>query len=390
MFYKQKKSKLFILTAMFMSLTLIFTAAPAGFFNVTAKVSQSDVKNIQKQLDDVQSELSQLENKIKNTESTLEYKIQDKANIDTRLTLVGESIDIAVNLVSKYDEHIKAKEEEIAAKEKEIENKYTEFETWIKMTYENGDVNYIQMILSTDNFEDFLSSTEYIANIIDYQNSLMKQLDSDMSALQQDKESLEILKTGQEKTKSTLEQQKTEIAGLAEQSANYIANLQSDQVQYEAQKNESKKQLASLDEELKTLLAKIAQQNAVYIGGVYMWPAESQYTRISSGYGYRGSEFHLGIDIPAAYGSNVYAANGGKVIKAASHYSYGNYVLIDHGGGQATLYAHNSKLLVSEGDTVSKGEVIALVGSTGDSTGNHIHFEVRINGVTTNPKPYLS
>jgi murein DD-endopeptidase MepM/ murein hydrolase activator NlpD len=118
--------------------------------------------------------------------------------------------------------------------------------------------------------------------------------------------------------------------------------------------------------------------------------AETQYNRISSDYGYRGSEFHLGIDIPAAYGSNVYAANGGKVIKATYHYSYGNYILIDHGGGQATLYAHNSKLLVSEGDTVSKGDVIALAGSTGASTGNHIHFEVRINGVTTDPKKYVS
>jgi murein DD-endopeptidase MepM/ murein hydrolase activator NlpD len=246
------------------------------------------------------------------------------------------------------------------------------------------------MVLSTDNFEDFLSSTEYIANIIEYQNRLMKELDSDMAALQKDKESLEEDKTKQENTKASLVEKKAEIASLAEESANYISNLQANQALYEAQKKESEEQQKALNKELETLLAKIAQQNAVYIGGVYQWPAETQFTRISSDYGYRGSEFHLGIDIPADYGSNVYAANGGKVIKATYHYSYGNYVLIDHGGGQATLYAHNSKLLVSEGDTVSKGDVIALVGSTGASTGNHIHFEVRINGVTTNPLKYVS
>lgn len=258
------------------------------------------------------------------------------------------------------------------------------------MTYENGDVSYIRMILETDNFTDFLSNTERIANIIEYQIRLMKELDIALAKLQQDKEELVIYKTEQEKTKSTLEQQKSKMTDLAIASANYISELQKDRIQLEAQKAESEKQQELLNQELIELLEKIAQQNAVYIGGTYMWPAQSDYTRISSGYGYRGREFHLGIDIPAGYGTDVYAANGGKVVKASYHYSYGNYVVIDHGGGQATLYAHMSKLFVSVDDFVSQGDVIGLVGSTGYSTGNHIHFEVRINGVTTDPLAYVS
>jgi peptidoglycan hydrolase CwlO-like protein len=219
----------------------------------------------------VESELSRLKNKIKSTESTLESEIQNKEDIDYNLSKLNESIDLAADLVNKYDEQITAKEEEIAAKEKEIQSKYAEFETWIKMTYEDGDVNYLQMILSTNNFEDFLSSTEYVANIIDYQNRLMKELDSDLAALQQDKASLENDKTKKENAKASLEQNKAEVADLAEKSANYIANLQANQELYEAQKKDSEDQLKVLNKELETLLAKIAQQNAVYIGGVYQW-----------------------------------------------------------------------------------------------------------------------
>lgn len=392
MFYKHQKSKIFILTALFMSLTLIFTAAPTGYFSVYAKVKESDVENIEQQIADVDEKISQLERKISDTVSDIESEIKTKEYLDKELTLVGQSIDYTVSLVNTYTEKIAVKEQEIAAKEKEIEDKYKEFENWIKMTYENGDVSYLEMIFNTDtdSFGEFLSSMETVANIMEYQNTMMKKLEADLASLRQDKESLEVYKANGETTKNQLLEKQKQYNDLASKAANYISSLKSERSQLEAQKKEAERQQEILNQELVELLEKIAQQNAVYIGGTYMWPAETDYTRISSGYGYRGKEFHLGIDIPADYGTNVYASNGGKVIKALYHYSYGNYILIDHGGGQATLYAHNSKLLVSEGDVVKKGDVIAKVGSTGYSTGNHVHFEVRINGVTTNPLDYVS
>lgn len=390
MFYKQRKSRLFILTVLFISISLIMTAAPAGYFNITAKVDESDVRNIETQLANIENKLSKLENDINNTDSTLQTQMQEKTYIDTKLTLVGSSIEYAVSLVNAYSSQIAAKEHEIAVMEEKIANKYNEFVEWIKLTSENGDVSYLRMILETDNFTDFLSNTERIANIIEYQNRLMKELDIALAKLQQDKEALIIYKTGQETTKATLEQQKAKMADLAVKSANYISDLQKNRTQLEAQKLESERQMELLNQELIVLLEKIAQQNAVYIGGTYMWPAQSDYTRISSGYGYRGREFHYAIDIPVGYGTDIYASNGGKIIRSTYHYSYGNYVLIDHGGGQATLYAHLSKLRVSEGDMVSQGDVIGLGGSTGYSTGNHLHFEVRINGAPVNPLDYVS
>jgi murein DD-endopeptidase MepM/ murein hydrolase activator NlpD len=391
MLKNQKKSRVFLLIALFVSLVFVLTAAPAGYFDVTAKkVGESDVKNIETQLANIESKLNKLEKDIQNTDSTLEKELREKTYIDTELTLVGSSIDYAEQLVYAYSNKIAEKEKEIADMEAKIESKYDEFEEWILMSYENGDVSYIQMLLSTKDFKEFLSNTEQIANIIEYQNLLMEDLDISLAKLKQEKEALDIYRTEQLKTRSTLNEQKARMDNLAAKSANYISQLEKDRTRLEAQKAESEKQLEILNQELIELLEKIAQQNAVFIGGAYMWPAQSEYTRISSGYGYRGREFHLGIDIPVGYGTEVYAANGGKVIKSTSHYSYGNYILIDHGGGQATLYAHNSKLLVSEGNTVSKGDVIALAGSTGISSGNHIHFEIRINGVTTDPLEYVS
>ena len=132
-----------------------------------------------------------------------------------------------------------------------------------------------------------------------------------------------------------------------------------------------------------------------YIGGTFMWPVPLSNTSVSSECSWRTnpfsgkSEFHNGIDIPAPFGTDVYASNGGTVIKATYHYSYGNYIMIDHGGGYVTLYAHNSKLLVAVGDKVTKGQVIAKVGSTGDSTGNHCHFTVYLNGEIVNPRKFF-
>lgn len=132
------------------------------------------------------------------------------------------------------------------------------------------------------------------------------------------------------------------------------------------------------------------------VTGKYAWPTESGYTKISSYFGWRTSpltgkpEFHNGVDIPAAYGTAIYAVDGGTVILSERHYSYGNYIVIDHGNGLSTLYAHNTKNLVKVGDVVDKGQQIATCGSTGDSSGNHCHFSVRVDGSPVNPMNYIS
>ena len=141
-----------------------------------------------------------------------------------------------------------------------------------------------------------------------------------------------------------------------------------------------------------------SKSSFVYTGGQLNWPVPSRApssSSLSSGYVTRdrpignGSEFHTGYDIPASYGSAVVAAEAGTVIYAGWMSGYGNTVMINHGGGLVTLYGHNSSLTFSKGDTVTRGQQVAKIGSTGNSTGNHCHFEVRVNGSHTSPEPYL-
>ena len=156
-----------------------------------------------------------------------------------------------------------------------------------------------------------------------------------------------------------------------------------------------KAEAAQVQNEIDAIYAELAanasnSSNSSMKDSGFIWPLPG-YTTITSGYGARWGSTHTGIDISGGgcYGSGIVAAASGTVIKAASHWSYGNYVIVDHGGGYTTLYAHCSQLLVSVGQNVAQGQKIALVGSTGQSTGPHLHFEVRINGKTQNPRNFV-
>lgn len=392
---KRSKKALITITTLLICVSMTLTALPNGVITMSAASASDDstVQSLENKIENVERKLEELESKKASTSSELSNEIQEKQYIDSKLSLVGESIDLAEDLISSYDIQIQNKLSEIDEMEAYIANRYKQFEQWIKAFYEYGEMSYIEMILDNGDFNDMLSTAEYISALIEYQNLIMAGLEDKFLTLKQQKEGLEVLQTEQLRTRATLADQKSNYESLAQESASYIQTLRSDQAYYEAEYQKALEEEEKLNKDLEDELARIALQNAIYIGGEYIWPVDKIYTRITSPYGWRsfnGGEFHLGIDIPVAYGANIYAANGGKVIKAENHYSYGNYVLIDHGGGQATLYAHNSKLLVSVGDTVSQGDVIALGGSTGYSTGNHCHFEVRINGVTTDPMGYVS
>lgn len=375
-------------------LSMTFANSGEGFaLNAANSEYSSDVsKNLENQISTIEQQLSQLKKDLKSTESAISDEMANKENLDTQLALVGESIVAAQELVTSYAGQISTKEQEIARKEQSIEEKYEEFEQWLLMTYENDEENYLAMVLSAENLEDFLSATEWIANIISYQNELMRELDLELEQLQKEKDDLNTLYSKQTETVTRLEGQQDVYEELSAQSAQYLNSLWADAASMENAYEKAQKALEEKNAELEEELERLAKQNTVFIGGDYMWPVDAKYSR-SYPYGWRSYpvvEFHRGLDIPANGGENVYASLGGTVVKAESHYSYGNYVVIDHGGGRSTLYAHASKLLVSAGDKVNQGDVIAKVGSTGFSTGNHLHFEVRIDGATQNPLDYVA
>jgi murein DD-endopeptidase MepM/ murein hydrolase activator NlpD len=234
-----------------------------------------------------------------------------------------------------------------------------------------------------------MSNMDMVQKIYDNDIDVLKTMEDQHKQVEAQKQKLETLQANLESEK----QQEADKQANLQASRGEVANLKS---QVASDNADLEDQIDDLNAEADRLVSEIRklQGNQAYTGGNFCWPSASS-TRVTSEFGMRFhpilkvNKLHTGIDIGAASGTKVLAANNGTVIKAGWNNSYGNVVMIDHGGGIVTLYAHNSKLLVSTGDVVSKGQNIALSGSTGNSTGPHIHFEVRVNGDYKNPRDWL-
>ncbi len=360
-------------------------------------VSSSDVKNLEYQIQQNLAHQQEVANKLYVAKTELASETKTKQYIDTKLNLIEQNINDTETLINLYAGQIDEKTTEIEVKSEEIARQYDEIKNYLRLSYQNQNMNYVEMVLASGSLADLFTNIERIGNMIDYQNSMMERLNDNLGELNDMKVVLEEQKTKSEEQMASLEKQKSEFETMAAESEAYMLQLKKDQTTYTRLQNEYKAAEAALNSELEEMLAELARQQAeAYVGGELMWPVPLANKRISSYYGWRDldgdgkkEDWHLGIDIPGVTGTDIYAANGGTVITAKWHYSYGNYVIVDHGGGRTTLYAHASKLLVNVGDTVKQGEVIAKVGNTGNSFGAHLHFEVRQDGKTQNPLDYV-
>ncbi len=255
--------------------------------------------------------------------------------------------------------------------------------------YKNGTAGYMEVLLKAENLIDALTRMDMIQLIVQSDVDLLKSINDQ-------KMQVENLKTEQETERleltaviNNLNSKQNEVMVASRSKERYMSSLKNNLKEMQRQEAAMDAQSAQIEKDI------LAAQRAVeYAGGAMAWPVPGNY-RITSNFGGRADPItgvwsnHGGTDIAAPNGTAIVSANAGVVIFAGWHYSYGNYVIVDHGGGIATLYGHCSKLLVSKGRAVSRGEKIALIGSTGYSTGNHLHFEVRINGVRTQPMNYL-
>ncbi len=330
--------------------------------------------------------------------------------LDKEVEALRQEITQTNALLEEYNAQLEKYEAEIAEKEADIDKKYEALKERIRISYDESFVSYLELILDSESFTDLLTRVDTVASMMDYDARMLHELEAareELLVMQQNNTGL------QQKTMEhlkTLEEQQPVLDAKIKESEELLTTLsvkvkeaQDISKMTEAEKAEWEQKQAALEKKIAEMEAEIerkiqaaqAQNQAQYVGGEFMWPVNLQYRKITSYFGIRTSpisgaqENHGAIDIPAGYGTPVYAANDGKVIVAESHWSYGNYVVIDHGGGISTLYAHNSALLVGVGQTVTKGQQIAQVGSTGSSTGNHCHFEVRVNGQRVDPLGYV-
>ena len=383
-------------------------AVAAATTSATQFADNKDVIAYQESIKELEAKQKDLKNKLKNVQND-RYTAQQKSAYYNELILSTEKkIETAQNLLDALTVQIGEKENAIAEKEVEITEKTAEVNTtrgkfllMIRAQYESENTDVLSVVVGADDMSDLLSRVENAANLLSYNSKLLEKFKTEKQQLEDMKNVLESTKAELESTKAEQETYAEEL--LKEQSAleeqkgdsdRYIASLRKTEAQITAEYEAAQKAEAEENARLEKLLKQLAKASqSDYVGGKFIWPCDLSVKRISSGYGYRTyyiygkkvTDFHRGIDIPAAVGTDIYAAQTGKVVVAAKHSSYGNYIVVDHGGGISTLYAHCSKLLVKVGDKVVQGDHIAEMGSTGDSTGPHVHFEVRVDGKVQDP-----
>lgn len=362
-------------------------------FNSKA-VDDTVASSYKEQIAALESKQQTLKSKLSSLKSEAASAYEYKNNLDELSNVTQTKIATAEALSAELTIKIEQTEDSIKEKEEGIKTTFDKFLERMRVSYEDGEASYLSILLGSENMADFLSKMDMVSSILEYDRNLKAQYETEKKELEAEKVLLEEDKAYQENLLEELESDKAEYDSLLDENANYLKSLESDISATTSAYEAAKEQENALDAQLTQYLASLQQkEQSNYVGGEFIWPLNG-YTAVSSGFGWRTlngvSDYHRGIDIPAPGGTPIHASNGGTVVTATGHGSYGNYVVINHGGGKSTLYAHMSAIGCSVGQTVSQGQVIGYVGTTGYSTGNHLHIEVRIDGVANNPLNYLS
>lgn len=383
--------------------------------NITLSLAD-DISAYKEELEQNEEKMDEVQSQLDDTAAQKSTAKDEVEKLDNELNQVNSEYEELVQNLDDTNANLAAAQAELDAATAQREAQYETLKSRIRVMYEEGNVGYLEILLNADSFSDYLNRMEYVSRIVDYDNNLLADfqaletlINTKVTEIEDYKNELEVL-TAQTAAK------KSELDSKVQEKLELISKLSSDEVTYN-------QQLADLEEDneyIKSLIqkaeaeAEAARQAAAaaaansasysysssnkiysYGGGRFLWPVPAYVGIINDVYGYRSSpisgsgEFHSGLDMRAPYGTDIVAADDGTVIYSGVRNGYGNCVIIDHGGGFSTLYGHNSTLCVSVGQTVVRGQVIAKAGSTGYSTGAHLHFEVRINGQYVDPNPYL-
>ncbi|MBR5497260.1 MAG: peptidoglycan DD-metalloendopeptidase family protein [Clostridia bacterium] len=419
-----------------LTLVLLFTAIFSYQMSASAENSKIDeykdkIEQYEEKIDAAQEKIDALKGDINEVKAYIQ-------ELDSQVAMYQEQIDAYQAQIDEYqakiDEYTAQNEEltkqieelnvkiddynaQIAEKEAQIEEKYDELKEVIRANFINGETSALEVLLCSEDFSDYLTRTQFLSSMTDFEQGLIDGINADIAAIDEvlkqvniEKENIvkiqseidakileiETLQTAVEDNQAKVEANQAIILEKVNENSNYLESLNNESAEYKAMISEYKNAIEQFDREIEKLI----QQNASSGSGTLanssglICPLQYGGTYISSPF-YRNSDgsYHGALDLcvsGGSYGKAISAAESGRVVTAAYHWSYGNYVVIDHGNGLSTLYAHCSSLSVGSGQSVSKGQTIGYVGSTGNSTGPHLHFEVRVNGSRVNPSAYIS
>lgn len=390
--------------------------------NMTSVFAAKSISELTKEKNEIKAKSGETQKNLNETKEKKSGVLQEVEKLDRELSQVQEELEKLTNELETTKKNLNKSENDLEdAKVKKV-NQYESLKKRMRVMYEDGSIGYLQIVLDSDGFTDFFKRLEYINRLIDYDQNVLNEyqkteelITNTVEEIKEQKESIEVLSKQQETKKHAL----NESIQVKE---NLVKQLSADEATYLQQIND----LDKADKDVTALIKKAQEEEAArkkaaaaaaakarasksssssssssdsgkvysFSGGKMQYPVPA-YRGVNSPYGYRASpisgrsEFHTGVDLKATMGTDVVSAADGTVIYAGNKGGYGKCVIVDHGDGISTLYAHNSRLVVSVGQSVKRGQVISKAGTTGYSTGVHLHFEVRINGKHTNPMPYI-
>ena len=388
-------------------LAAVLLAAAVG----PAYATKKDVEDAKKRASSLETEKKKVEATLKNLEGLKQDAVAYVRELDSSLSALNEELEELGEQITQKEEDIRIAGLELEAAREVEARQYGSMKLRIKYMYERGEVSYLDMLLQSKNMMQFMNRAEYIRKISEYDRKKMDEYAAAREAvvvrerqLNQEHEDLLGL---QDQTEAKQQSVETLLAQKNQELKNFESQIHRAQGQiseYERDIQAQEERVRKLEEEIKRKeeearrAAEAAGKvyNNVSLGDIrFIWPCPAS-SRVTSGFGGRNSPIegasanHQGIDIGAASGSSVLAAASGTVVISTYSYSAGNYLMINHGGGVYTVYMHCSQLLASEGQSVIQGQTIAKVGSTGYSTGPHLHFGIRANGQYVNPANYVS
>lgn len=362
----------------------------SGCYKTVQAITSSELEQRRIEL---REEINKAGKNLENINVQLTENLEAINNLDEQIGEYETQIESVSNNINQVEKQIRETETSLKTIQKRYNHQNELLKKRIVYMYEAGETKYLDVLLNSKSIVDFITRYYLIQEIAQYDRDFLNDIKKEKDEIEKIEESLKTskgtlkeIKAEQKKLAISLENAKVVKSG-------YVNNLNEEEIKIQEEISIYQKELDLI--ELDVLMAALESNGSQYVGGTFAWPAPGYYT-ITSPYGMRlhpvikSYRNHSGMDIGAPMGSYAIAANDGVVTKSMYSNSYGNMIMIDHGGGVTTLYAHGSELIARVGDKVKRGDAIMKVGSTGWSTGPHLHFEIRINGQTIDPYPYVT
>lgn len=374
---------------------MVLPVLPDAVVLPASAVTQAEINQMKEDAAALKKQRAELQKQLKAIQADKSKALDQKALLEQQINATQAEINNIAAQITQYDQLIAQKETELAATEEKERAQYELFCKRVREMEEQGEVSYWSILFSSDDFSDLLDNAMMVEEIMDYDNQVMneliairEQIEADKTALETARQEQKDAKAEQEAAKAELKSQQAQVDALIAEISGQESQVKAAEAKLQAAANAADAEIRAAERELASQIANVPSESG------FLWPLPGRYN-LSSLYGSRKhpvtgkANNHTGIDVPAPSGTPIQACKSGVVTTSTYNNSYGNYVVVSHSDGTSTLYAHMSRRNASKGQTVSQGQVIGYVGTTGSSTGNHLHLEIRVNGSRRDPINYF-